>query len=111
MPYNDTHSAHICASRHLQSNGNVVLKVGTKLLWSSKTSGSTGVLPYRLVLNSCGNLQVLDSARKTQWEQRITKKGASPCRLVVSDSGGLVLLDAANSTLWQPRLTQRAPGP
>jgi hypothetical protein len=83
----------------MQSDGNLVLFVinngGTpRAVWSTGTSGDVG---DHAVLQSNGNLVLLDTAGQTIWS---TNRSATGCtNLKVQDDGNLVLYTAA-SAYW-----------
>ncbi|MFT3772586.1 MAG: matrixin family metalloprotease [Minicystis sp.] len=84
----------------IQTDGNLVLYQGTKVLWSPSIQNKGG---DRLLLQGDGNLVVYRSNGSAVWATG-TNSGPNPStsanHLDVQNDGNLVLYSAANTPLW-----------
>jgi len=85
----------------VQQDGDVVLAdVNTgKIYWNTNTAGK-GVAPFRLTLESDGNLVLSDSKSSTLWSSNTSDKGFSPYRLKLKDIVSLRIVDSNSSPIW-----------
>ena len=89
---------------NMQDDGNFVLLASSHFhsknaIWASKSHGK-GKGPYRLVMQSDGNLVIYDSNNKATWATGTDKKGAPGHKLIMQDDGNLVIYDGHNKPTW-----------
>jgi len=85
-------------------NGNfVVYSQGGTVLWETKTA-SQGTGPYRLTLQSDGNLVLLDKTDKALWSSGTSGKGG--VKLIMQGDGNLVLFSSTMSIIWSSNTHQ-----
>jgi hypothetical protein len=79
----------------LQTDGNLVLKDGSKVLWSSGTAGKDARFA---MLQNDGNFVIYDSDDQAIWNTGVV--GNANARLSVQNDGNLVLYRASGSVIW-----------
>lgn len=90
----------------IQADGNFVLYVSNHFcpenaLWHLKISNKPPFVgPYRLTMQSDGNLVVYDVHNRAVWNTATTGTGKEPHRLIMQNDGNLVLYDGKDKPLW-----------
>jgi hypothetical protein len=82
----------------MQGDGNLVLREGTTVIWSSK-SQNKGTAPYRLQMQNDGNLVIYDTNSLAVWSSKSQGKDGS-CAFVqgeITDQNGSYVSDATVS--------------
>ncbi len=88
----------------LNSDGNLVLYTSndwsrSSAIWMSN-SANKGVAPYRLTMQSDGNLVVYDATNAAMWASGSCFRGSAPYRLVSQNDGNVVIYDSSNQATW-----------
>jgi len=83
----------------VQGDGNVVLSANGKSIWSTNTAGK-GVAPYKLTMQSGGDLVLVDANSQTLWTSNTAGLGYGPYRLKVRDITQLLVVDRDSTPLW-----------
>jgi DNA-binding beta-propeller fold protein YncE len=87
----------------LNENGNLALYNSldnanvNSVIWQSNTENK-GVKPYVLILQSDGNLVIIDNQNQIIWSSNT--KGQSPLKLVLSPNGNLCIVDNTGKSIW-----------
>jgi len=86
----------------IQGDGNLVFydMVSGNAIWSSNTAGVSGSAPYRLMLQSTGNLVIVDSRNVQYWASNTANKGVAPYKLKVRDPHSLTIVDSNGTLIW-----------
>ena len=88
----------------LKPDGNFVLihtLNGTKIeKWSSKTNTSTAPKPFKLTMQTDGNLVLYDVNGHAVWASDTQNSGEAPRRLVMQLDGNLAIKDKNCKTTW-----------
>ena len=95
----------------MQNDGNLVVYSDGKKnaskkdepKWHSATNGK-GKAPYKLALQTDGNLCVIDNSSTPIWTSKTNGKGKGPYKMIMQDDGNLVLLDSLKAKLWESGL-------
>ena len=82
-------------SLSLQSDGNVVVRQGGTVLWST---GATGAAPSELIFQADGNLVEYDTSGKVLWQSN--SAGLLGQTLIQQNDGNLVIYDTSNKPIW-----------
>jgi len=88
---------------------NVTLHHGDKALWHTDTAHK-GKGPNRLVLQTDGNLSVLDSTNTIIFSTWTEGYGTPPYRLTLENDGNLVLYDSNSYDIWSSGFTSGLDG-
>lgn len=72
-----------------------------KVIWSTDNNVETG--PFALVIESNGNMKILDGNWKSIWETKKTTKVPGPHKLKVTNEGVLQVLDGRNGIIWKSK--------
>ncbi len=88
----------------MQADGNLVLYrsrhfVAANAIWASGTNGK-GTAPYKLSLQTDGNLVIYDSTNKTTWASNTTDVGIGPHSLIMQEDRNCVLYDSTGRATW-----------
>ena len=83
----------------MQGNGNLVEYNGNLAVWASNTY-NTGKAPYRVTVQSDGNLVVYDANNSALWYTATYGQGVGPYQLAINDSGNIQLRDSHNKVLY-----------
>jgi len=90
----------------LQKDGNLVLYKSSKLirenpLWASNTNHCQNPKPFKLTLQSNGNLVLMDKNKAPVWTSNSENKGQpGGYKLVLQNDGNLVLYDKVMTAIW-----------
>jgi len=106
-PMSLTSTSSIITASHqaqlvVQGDGNVVFEsigASNKTLWSTNTAGK-GVAPFKLTIQTDGNLVLVDSKSTTLWASNTAGLGFAPYRLKVRDQNQLLVVDRDSTPLW-----------
>jgi hypothetical protein len=77
-------------------------------IWSSK-SGGKGKAPYRLAMQTDGNLVIYDSVNSPVWNTNTFNQGTGPYSLIMQDDCNLVIYDTTNAALWSSKTSVPSP--
>jgi len=85
----------------VQGDGNVVLSdiASGHVYWTTNTAGK-GSAPYRLTMQSDGNLVLVDSTSATLWSSGTAGLGYGPYKLRIRDTAQLAVVDRDSTPLW-----------
>jgi hypothetical protein len=86
----------------LNDNGNLGLYNSSgdsinSVIWQSNTENK-GVTPYILLLQTDGNLVIMDSKSQIIWSSDTS--GQPPLKLVLSPNGNLCIVDNTGKSIW-----------
>jgi len=88
----------------IQGDGNLVFydMVAGGVHWSTNAVGATvgGTAPYRLVLQTTGNLVVLDAKDVQIWSSNTANLGVAPYKLKVRDVRSIKIVDSNGTPIW-----------
>ena len=88
----------------LESSGNLVIKDGSRTMWTS-LSGSRVFAqpPYELILTPTGNIMVVDANKNIVWSSRtsVHTKYENEFKLSMLDQGKLVVRDKKGEVIWE----------
>lgn len=87
----------------LLPDSNVAVQQGQKLIWESRAKSKREPpesKPYRLVLQSNGDLVAYDADHVPFWSSTTAKCGPRPYRLMMQDDGHAVLYDGDWRAHW-----------
>jgi hypothetical protein len=82
-----------------QTDGNFVLYKDTQATWNSRTYRQ-GKAPYKLTMQTDGNLVLRDSTLKVLWQSGSSGRGTSPYTLTLQNDGKLRIFDSENREIW-----------
>ncbi|KAG0067772.1 hypothetical protein BGZ89_005725 [Linnemannia elongata] len=87
----------------LYPSGNMVIKDGTRTMYSSLTANMDyTVAPYQMILTPNGELVIQDATRKWIWGTTNNVKGSvGPYMAMIEDQGRLVVIDANGKEVWE----------
>ena len=85
--------------RTIVDGGNFIVYKDTDPIWNSKTFGQ-GKAPYKLVMQTDGNLVLRDSTQKALWNSGTSGKGTKPYTLSLQNDGILKIFDSTNKLIW-----------
>ena len=68
------------------------------ITWGSSTTAPHGAAPYRLVMQSDGDLVIMDTTNKLIWSSGTSGKGTAPYRLVLQ--GTTATVQSASGPVW-----------
>jgi hypothetical protein len=88
----------------MQPDGNLVLYMGSRALWSTRTNGRGGTLA---VMQTDGNFVVYDGHDKALWASGTN--GNSGSTLAVQDDGNLVVYAPTGHHIWASNTVQPCP--
>ncbi len=88
----------------IQADGNLVSYrtrdfVPANAVWASGTNGK-GLAPFRLAMQSDGNLVIYDSTNKATWATNTNGVGTAPFCLIMQDDRNLVVYDSTGTPTW-----------
>ncbi|HEY7390854.1 MAG TPA: hypothetical protein VH640_20225 [Bryobacteraceae bacterium] len=94
----------------VQADGNFVVFHGRKAIWATATNGK-GTLPFRLAMQSDGNLVLYGSGTQcaanepcaATWASKTYERGTAPYTLTMQDDGNLVIYDSTKKAIWSTR--------
>ena len=72
-----------------------------KIIWNTDNNDVAG--PFSLVIESNGNMRILDGSWKSIWETGRTTKVPGPHKLKVTNEGALQVLDGRNGIIWKSK--------
>jgi len=86
----------------VQGDGNVVLFDNGRALWSTKTAGINGAAPYKLIMQSNGNLELQDNTSRVFWASKTVNLAnmCAPYKLKVRDINSLKIVDCNETPIW-----------
>jgi hypothetical protein len=86
----------------VQGDGNVVLYNNDRLVWSTKTAGINGAAPYKLIMQSNGNLELQDNTSRVFWASNTVNLAnmCAPYKLKVRDINSLKIVDCNETPIW-----------
>ena len=88
----------------LKPDGNFVLyhKVNETEIekWDSKTNTSQAPKPFKLIMQTDGNLVLYDANDHAVWASNTQNRGKAPHRLVMQSDGNLVIYDKQYKATW-----------
>lgn len=91
----------------VQRDGDIILyqemngRATDKIIWNTDNNDVTG--PFSLVIESNGNMRILDGSWKSIWETGRTTKVPGPHKLKVTNEGALQVLDGRNGIIWKSK--------
>ena len=66
---------------------------------------------YSLMMNSDGDLRLLDNCNNKLWSTQTAGKGVLPYKLVMQSDGNLVLVDKNNAVMWSSQTANKGVAP
>jgi hypothetical protein len=81
----------------MQFDGNLVLYKFGHVLWHSGSYGK-GPGPYRLIMQTDGNLVIYNGHNQPIWATMTNGQGSGPHRLKIQRDGNLVLYASSGAT-------------
>jgi hypothetical protein len=72
-------------------------------IWSPTSTTLQGVSPYRLSMQTNGNLVLFDKNNKTLWESNTPNKGSAPYVLTMQDSDGNLVIYGNGTATWSSK--------
>jgi hypothetical protein len=86
----------------VQDDGNVVLSDNGRAVWSTNTAGINGAAPYKLIMQSNGNLELQDSTSRVFWASKTVNLAnmCAPYKLKLRDVHSLKIVDCNDTPIW-----------